>query len=279
MKQLSLFTIVLFALSLWACKKDNKPEITDYQLVWSDEFNTNGLPDESKWSYDVGGSGWGNEEAQYYTNSRLENSEVKDGFLFINALKEDFEGKNYTSARLVTRTKGDWLYGKVEVRAKLPEGKGMWPAIWMLPTDWKYGDWPDSGEIDIMENLGYIPYFISATVQTQYYNFITNSQKNAITTVSDCYSEFHNYILKWDTSELRFYVDSKLYHTLKNDGAGFQTWPFDKRFHLLLNVAVGGTYGGVNGIDDSIFPQSMVVDYVRVYQKNISANPEFLLIF
>jgi beta-glucanase (GH16 family) len=256
------------AFFLLACsKKDNpKPSEHSYALVWSDEFNIDGTPDGAKWSYDVGGSGWGNSEAQYYT-SNIKNSEVKDGNLYIKAIKEDFEGKRYTSARLITREKGDWLYGKIEIRAKLPEGKGMWPAIWMLPTDAAYGGWPNSGEIDIMENLGYVPYFIVATVQSQSYNFMQNTQKSAITGVLDCYSEFHNYILEWESSELRFFVDSKLYHTFKNEGTGFQVWPFDKRFHLLLNVAVGGTFGGAQGIDDSIFPQSMVIDYVRVYQK------------
>ena len=274
MKQLHLFIAVLIALFLLACAKDNKPEPVDpeippddYQLVWSDEFNYDGLPDDSKWSYDVGGDGWGNSEAQYYTNARLQNSEVKAGYLYINAIKEDFEGKKYTSARLVTRTKGDWTYGRIEVRAKLPEGIGMWPAIWMMPTDRTYGGWPVSGEIDIMENLGYLPYLIVATAQTQAYNHVQQTHKNAILAILDCYSEFHNYILEWEASEIRVYVDSKLYFTFKNQGTGFQVWPFDKRFHLLLNVAVGGTYGGAQGIDDHIFPQSMVVDYVRVYQK------------
>ncbi len=274
MKQFFFLISVLTALFIGGCK-DNSPADSDidteipagYQLVWSDEFNYTGLPDESKWSYDIGGNGWGNSEAQYYTGSRLKNSEVKDGSLYINAIKEDFEGKKYTSARLVTRTKADWTYGRVEVKAKLPDGVGMWPAIWMLPTQSAYGGWPASGEIDIMENLGYIPYFISATVQTQSYNFRTNSQKQAITGVADCYSAFHNYVLEWESDEIRIYVDSQLYLTFKNQGTGFEVWPFDKQFHLILNVAVGGTFGGVQGIDDSIFPRAMVVDYVRVYQK------------
>jgi len=274
MKYFFFFFFVLIAFFIGGCK-DNNPKDLDadseipagYQLVWSDEFNYIGLPDASKWSYDIGGSGWGNNEAQYYTGSRLKNSEVKGGYLYINAIKEDFEGKKYTSARLVTRTKGDWTYGRVEVKAKLPDGIGMWPAIWMLPTDWVYGGWPDSGEIDIMENLGYIPYFISATVQTQSYNFRINSQKQAITGVPDCYSTFHKYILEWESGEIRIYVDSQLYLTFKNQETGFEAWPFDKQFHLILNVAIGGTFGGVQGIDDSIFPRSMVIDYVRVYQK------------
>lgn len=280
MKKLFALSILLCSTSLWISAKETKshpsaikPETTavtgKYELVWSDEFNYSGLPDSKKWSYDTQGnaSGWGNNEAQYYTSARLKNSEVKDGFLYINAIKEDFEGKKYTSARLVTKSKGDWLYGKIEVRAKLPEGRGMWPAIWMLSTDWKYGGWPASGEIDIMENVGYDPYVIVASAHTKSYNHVQGTQKNAKTTIPDCYTEFHNYILEWDANEYRVYVDSNLYFTFKNEGTGFKVWPFDQRFHLLLNVAVGGNWGGQKGIDDTIFPRSMVVDYVRVYQQ------------
>jgi beta-glucanase (GH16 family) len=271
MRQLSRLGFILISLFFGSCSKDKNTDIETpedpYQIVWSDEFGYMGLPDNSKWNYDIGGGGWGNNEAQYYTGSRLNNSEVKDGYLFIHAIKEDFEGKKYTSARLVSRQKGDWLYGKFEIRAKLPEGRGMWPAIWMLPTDWFYGGWPDSGEIDIMENLGHIPYFITATVQTKSYNFNQNTHKQTLIPILDCYAEFHTYSLEWEPNEIRIYADSILYNTFRNEGAGFQTWPFDQRFHLILNVAVGGTFGGANGIDDSIFPRSMVIDYVRVYQK------------
>ncbi|MFY9154348.1 MAG: glycoside hydrolase family 16 protein [Prolixibacteraceae bacterium] len=272
MKQSSFFILFLISIFIYGCHKPETPEPVDptpegYTLVWSDEFQYNGLPDETKWSYDSGGSGWGNNEDQYYTKANLKNSEVRDGYLYITAIKEDFEGKKYTSARVVTRTKGDWLYGRIEVRAKLPEGKGMWPAIWMLPTDWEYGGWPDSGEIDIMENLGYLPNWITSTFQTQKYTYLNATHKMSLLYIPDCYTEFHTYILDWEPDECRVYVDAKLYHTFINDGSGFQVWPFDKRFHLILNVAVGGTFGGAQGIDDSIFPQSMVVDYVRVYQK------------
>ena len=240
------------------------------KLVWSDEFNYKGLPDNLKWSYDTVGNdtGWGNNEAQYYTNGQLKNSEVKDGFLYLNALKENYKGHKYTSARLITKFKGDWLYGRVEVRAKLPEGRGMWPAIWMLPTDWAYGPWPASGEIDIMENVGYDPYVIVASAHTLSYNHVQNTQKNNKITIPDCYSGFHIYALEWEANEYRVFVDSTLYFTFKNEGTGYKSWPFDKRFHLLLNVAVGGNWGGQKGIDETIFPRSMVVDYVRVYQSN-----------
>ncbi|MDZ7636463.1 MAG: glycoside hydrolase family 16 protein [Bacteroidales bacterium] len=133
-----------------------EPGTGEKTLVWSDEFNYNGLPDASKWGFDTEGNAWkwGNNEAQYYTADRLKNAEVKERILHITAHKEDYEGLGYTSARLRTKGKGDWLYGRIEVKARIPDGRGMWPAIWMLPTDWEYGDWPKSGEIDIMENVG-----------------------------------------------------------------------------------------------------------------------------
>ena len=252
----------------WTPYKPDKPDSVNKVLVWSDEFNINGLPDASKWSYDIGGNatGWGNNELQYYTQARLENAEVKDDFLYITARKESFGGKDYTSARLITKLKGDWLYGRVEIRAKLPDGRGMWPAIWMLPTDWAYGGWPASGEIDIMENVGYNPYVIVASAHTESYNHAIGTQKSANINVATCYSDFHVYALEWEVKEYRVYVDNKLYFTFKNEGTGYKVWPFDKRFHLLLNVAVGGNWGGAQGVDNTIFPRQMVVDYVRIYQ-------------
>ena len=240
-----------------------------YQLVWSDEFDYSGLPDSTKWSFDQKGNGygWGNNEAQFYTRNRLQNAGVKDGFLTITALKEEFEGQKYTSARLVTAHKGDWLYGRLEVRAKLPDGRGMWPAIWMLPTEGKYGGWPASGEIDIMENVGYDPFVIVASAHTKSYNHVQGTQKNNKITVADCHTTFHVYALEWEAAEYRVFVDDQLFFTFKNEGTGFKEWPFDQKFHLLLNLAVGGNWGGKNGIDEAIFPRSMVVDYVRVYQK------------
>ncbi|HEY3371528.1 MAG TPA: glycoside hydrolase family 16 protein [Prolixibacteraceae bacterium] len=262
-------SFITFGTTKGSSSKISIPVTQKYELVWSDEFNYSGLPDPNKWTFDTEGndSGWGNHEAQYYTKANLKNAEVKDGFLSITAIKEDFEGKKYTSARLITKSKGDWLYGKIEVRAKLPEGRGMWPAIWMLPTKTPYGGWPACGEIDIMENVGYDPYVIVASAHTKAYNHSIGTQKNAKITIADCYTNFHNYILEWDANEYRVYVDSNLYFTYKNDGAGFQSWPFDKPFHLLLNLAVGGDWGGAKGIDETIFPRSMVVDYVRVYQR------------
>jgi len=278
MKKMGTLVALLLAFALMApgCVRNGEPDPLpdnptsgDKVLVWSDEFNVNGLPDAGKWSYDTEGNatGWGNNEAQYYTSARLENAEVKDGFLHITARKESYQDHDYTSARLVTRLKGDWLYGRIEVKAKLPDGRGMWPAIWMLSTDWAYGGWPASGEIDIMENVGYNPYVIVASAHTETYNHVIGTQKNATINVPTCYSDFHVYALEWEVTEYRVYVDDILYFTFKNEGTGYKVWPFDKRFHLLLNVAVGGNWGGAQGIDNTIFPREMVVDYVRVYQK------------
>jgi beta-glucanase (GH16 family) len=277
MKRLNYLLILVFFVSCQngnAQDSDKKPQVDNvkakYTLAWSDEFDYSGLPDAKKWSFDVDGnaSGWGNNEAQFYTKDRIQNAEVKDGYLTITAIKEDFQQKKYTSARLVTKSKGDWLYGRIEVKAKLPDGRGMWPAIWMLPTDWAYGGWPASGEIDIMENVGYDPFVIVASAHTQSYNHVQRTQKNDKVTIPDCYTNFHLYALEWEANEYRVFVDDQLCFTFKNEGTGYKAWPFDKRFHLLLNVAVGGNWGGQKGIDDTIFPRSMVVDYVRVYQKN-----------
>lgn len=245
-----------------------------YDLVWSDEFDYEGVPDESKWDYDVGGHGWGNNELQYYT--RGENVTVKDGCLIIEARKEEYEGMHYTSTRLVSRKKGDWLYGKFEIRAKLPKGNGTWPAIWMLPTDWEYGSWPASGEIDIMEHVGYDQDVIYASVHTQTYNHSIGTQKTATKKVTGVSDDFHTYTVEWLPDQIKAFVDGELYFTFKptdyKESPTYKEWPFDKRMHLLINLAVGGNWGGVRGVDDSIFPQQMEVDYVRVYQsKEINA--------
>jgi beta-glucanase (GH16 family) len=277
MKDMVPITVLIFTFALLApgCNRNentepypDNPNTGNKVLVWSDEFDYNGLPDQAKWSFDTEGNatGWGNNELQYYTANRLKNAEVKDGCLYITAFKEDYEGFSYTSARLRTRGKGDWLFGRIEVKAKIPDGRGMWPAIWMLPTDWLYGGWPASGEIDIMESVGYDPYKIVGTIHTEAYNHSIGTQKGATTVVQSCYSDFHVYAMEWEAKEIRIYVDDLLYFTFKNEGTGFAVWPFDKRFHLLLNVAVGGNWGGLQGIDDTIFPRTMVVDYVRVYQ-------------
>lgn len=277
MKKMNIQSILFFCLgSLIAlgCVKEKDPDFVrvkpDFSktLVWSDEFDYSGLPSDSKWSYDTANNegGWGNNEKQFYTKARLKNAEVKDGILRITAIKEEYKGFHYTSARLITKGKGDWLYGRMEIRAKLPDGRGMWPAIWMLSTDWSYGGWPASGEIDIMENVGYDPYVILASAHTEKYNHLLGTHKSGKIYILTCYSDFHVYALEWGVNDYRVYVDDSLYFTFRNEGSGYKVWPFDKRFHLLLNVAVGGNWGGAQGIDDSVFPRTMEVDYVRVYQ-------------
>ena len=243
---------------------------TKWQLVWSDEFEYTGLPDPAKWGYDVGGHGWGNKELQFYTKERKENARVKNGHLIIEARREEWEGRQYTSARLISKGKGDWTYGRIEVSAKLPSGSGTWPAIWMLPTGWKYGRWPSSGEIDIMEHVGFDPDIVHASVHTKSYNHNINTHKTAKTRVPNARSGFNVYAIEWDAQEIRAYINQQHYFTFKNErltnpAADFKEWPFDKPFHLLLNIAVGGTWGGQQGVDDRVWPQRMEVDYVRVY--------------
>ncbi len=236
------------------------------KLVWSDEFNYTGLPDSSKWGYDVGGHGWGNNELQFYTKAQPKNARVEDGHLVVEAHKEAKESRDYTSARLVTKNKGDWKYGRVEVKAKLPQGRGVWPAIWMLPTEWKYGDWPASGEIDIMEFVGYEPDSVHGTVHTKAFNHSIGTQKGKGLKFDDLSTAFHVYAIEWNKDKIDFFVDDKHYLTFANTGKGSDEWPFDQAFHLILNIAVGGGWGGKMGVDPSVYPQRMLVDYVRVYQ-------------
>lgn len=232
--------------------------------VWADEFNYEGKPDPEKWGYDIGGSGWGNNELQYYTES-TGNARVADGLLTITARHEPTEGMDYSSARLVTKNKGDFLYGRFEAKAKLPAGKGTWPAIWMLPTDWTYGGWPKSGEIDIMEHVGYDQDRVHITVHTEAYNHTLGTQKGKSKVVGNASTDFHLYRVDWTPDAIRGYIDDEQVFEYLNEGTGSAVWPFDKRFHLLLNIAVGGNWGGAEGVDPAVFPTAMQVDYVRVY--------------
>jgi beta-glucanase (GH16 family) len=233
--------------------------------AWQDEFDYTGAPDPAKWGYDIGGHGWGNNELQYYTDS-TDNAFVADGVLTIAARKEKKEGRNYTSARVVSKGKGDFLYGRFEIRAKLPSGKGTWPALWMLPTHQAYGGWPKSGEIDIMEHVGFDPNRVHITAHTEAYYFQIKTQKTATKVIDGAMNEFHRYRVDWTPDAIRGYIDDALVLEFPNEGKGYKVWPFDKRFHLLMNIAVGGDWGGQKGVDDSSFPARMQVDYVRVYR-------------
>ena len=262
---ITLLVLACFSLSSFS------GETKRMKLVWADEFNQDGLPDSIHWGYDLGDGcpkvcGWGNNELQYYTDRRLENARVTDGNLIIEAHREKMGSMEYTSARLVSKKKGDWTYGRIDVRAKLPAGTGVWPAIWMLPTDWMYGGWPGSGEIDIMEHVGYLPDSIFGTVHTNHFNGMLGTQKSKGVASSTISTEFHNYGIDWNADKIDFLFDDKVYYTFHNKHEGSDAWPFDLDFHLLLNIAVGGNWGGKMGVDTAIWPQQMVVDYVRVYQ-------------
>lgn len=270
-----LLAVALVTTCLAACKnagtaqKDASSELKGWELVWADEFEYTGLPDTNSWAYDVGGHGWGNQEKQFYTAARSENARVENGMLIIEARKEPMDTNQYTSARLVTRGKNEWLYGRIETRAKLPRGIGSWPAIWMLAAEQSYGDsyWPHNGEIDIMEHVGFNQGFIHASTHTLKYNWQAGTQRTDTTYSADVSDTFHNYILEWYPEKIEVYMDEKLLFTSTNDNTGWEAWPFDKPFYLILNIAVGGAWGGQKGVDDSIWPQRMEVEYVRVYKQ------------
>ncbi len=273
MKLINFFLMALIAL-FPGCSENSdnsaKPEPEpSWQLVFSDEFDGTGMPDESKWAYDTGGHGFGNNELQYYTEARSKNVRIKDGVLIIEAHKETYEGNDYTSGKLVTDGKAAWKYGRIEVRAKLPSGVGTWPAIWMLPEEWNYGDvgWPENGEIDIMEHVGYDPNVVHGTIHCEAYNHSIGTQKGGTIRAPDAMQTFHDYKIEWNENKIDFYMDDSLYFTFENDGQdNYKTWPFDKEFYLILNLAIGGNWGGARGVDDSIFPVRFEIDHVKVYQ-------------
>jgi beta-glucanase (GH16 family) len=273
-----LLAVTLLSLSFCAQKQVTSPDttppttggsntVTDTakKLVWYDEFNGTGLPDPSKWTAEVGGGGWGNNELQYYTKDSLSNARQENGNLVITLKKQSMGNNNYTSARLITRDKATWTYGRFEIRAKLPKGLGTWPAIWMLSANSPLV-WPDDGEIDIMEHVGYDPGIVHATVHTKSYNHVLGTQKGATTTVSDFSDNFHIYKLEWTNNKMTFYVDDTSYFVFADNGSGYAAWPFYRPFFMILNIAYGGNWGGLQGVDDSKLPQQMLVDYVRVYQ-------------
>lgn len=270
-----LFLSLACLASLVACSKtedDPKKDISfdfeklEWNLVWEDNFEKDGLPDKAIWSYEVGYIR--NSEAQYYTEKRMENARVENGNLIIEARKDNWNGNEITSASLTTYGKKNILYGKIEVRAKLPTGKGTWPAIWMLGNSIKTGtNWPDCGEIDIMENVGFDPDVIHANIHTKAYNHSIGTNKGNSIIVDKPYDDFHVYTLQWFEDRMEFYVDDTRYFVFENEQKGFETWPFDKPQYLILNLAIGGGWGGQQGIDDSIFPQKYYIDYVRIYEK------------
>lgn len=246
-----------------------EPGLSGWQLIWQDEFNGSEL-DRSKWEFEVNADGGGNNELQYYITN---NVRVSGGFLTIEAKRERYgKGRTvrqFTSSRIRTKGKGDWLYGRLDVRAKLPEGRGMWPAIWMLPTDERYGGWPHSGEIDIMELLGHRPKEVHGTLHySDRKGDHAYTGTNHVLKAGTFAQDFHLFRLEWEPQEIRWYVDDELYETQNRWSSRTNRFPapFDQRFHLIFNLAVGGNWPG-NPDKTTLFPQSMVVDYVRVYRK------------
>ena len=267
MKIATTYIFIILVFTLNACNSSDSDvdnEIKkEYQLVWEDEFKNDGKPDIINWDYETGYIR--NNEKQYYTEN-LKNTRVENGYLILEAHKEEIEGYNYSSGSVTTSNLAAWQYGKIEVMAKLPQGVGMWPAIWMLGENWKQVSWPKCGEIDIMEHVGFTKDTIYGTVHTEAYNHTIGTSVGKEVFINNPYDEFHIYAVEWNSEKIDFLLDNIVYHSFKNKNKTDAEWPFDQKFHLKLNVSVGGSWGGAQGIDDGVYPQQMVVDYVRVYQ-------------
>ncbi len=260
------------------------------KLLWSDEFDYDGAPNPKLWTADIWPARKVNDEDQAYTD-RSQNLRVENGMLVIEAFKESYDDADYTSGRVHSAGKGDLLYGRIEVRAKLPAGKGSWPAIWMLPTDpfayattcepgadWQgsatCNAWPNSGEIDIMEHVGYQMNHVHGTVHNEAYYWAKWEQRKGRILLDSVDQAFHVYALEWTPDDIRIFVDETLYFVYVNEKNGWESWPYDKPFHVIMNVAVGGMWGrSGGGIDDSIFPIRMLVDYIRVYEYEAAMKP------
>jgi beta-glucanase (GH16 family) len=235
----------------------------DWKLVWSDEFDKAGLPDPARWGYEKGFVR--NHEKQYYTEARKENARVEGGMLIIEARKEDFRDAQYTSASLKTQGKASWTYGRFEMRAKLPTGRGIWPAFWMLGVNEHEVGWPRCGEIDIMELVGFSPEVVEAHCHMA--KSPGGGARGVRIHVDKPWEEFHIYAAEWFPDHIDFFRDDQKYFTFTKDPTNEAPWAFDKPQYIILNAAIGGAWGGQKGIDDSIFPQKYIIDYVRVYQK------------
>lgn len=261
----ALYWIFLFlGFCLWTVQMD--AQSGKRKLVWSDEFNYTGLPDSTKWKADSGGHGWGNNELQFYTGMDTANVLVKNGVLRISARLQDKDKNKYTSTKLLTKGIQEFTYGRIEARAKLPAGVGTWPAIWMLGTNIKEAGWPGCGEIDIMEHVGYNKDSVFGTIHSASYNHVKGTQKGKGVFIKDPYTQFHVYAIDWTAEKIEFLLDGTVYFSVKNEHLTRNEWPFDQPFYLILNLAIGGGWGGKMGVDNTIFPTALEVDFVRVYQ-------------
>ncbi len=251
------------------CETDETQTVATFKnLVIADEFDTEGAPSSALWNYDIGrgpgGDGWGNEELQYYTN-RAENVKVDNGFLLITAQEESFEGAAYTSSRITTKGLFDQQYGRFEARIRMPWGQGIWPAFWMLGADIDSNPWPQAGEIDIMEFRGQEPTRTLGSVHGPGYSGAEAISKSYTLENDRFDTGFHVFGIEWGPEYVNYYVDDVLYNQITPDDVPGE-WVFNKPFYILINLAVGGSFVGAPNAE-TVFPQTMVVDYVRVYQK------------
>ena len=260
-----ILLMISFFLIISCTKDDKQTVVTKNNLVMSEEFNVDGAPDSNLWSYNIGKgiNGWGNKEEQYYTD-RPQNIKVENGVLKITARRERYMGSSYTSARIISKGKYEKKYGRIEARIKLPRGKGLWPAFWMLGANSDTVIWPQCGEIDIMEYLGNSPTKIFGTVHGPGYSAGESISKNFFLSNSRFDTDFHIFGIEWDENRVNFYVDDMLYHSVTPEDVPGE-WVFNQSFYMILNVAVGGNLPGApNG--ETPFPQEMLVDYIRVYE-------------
>lgn len=252
--------------------KDVYPTPDGYRLVWHDEFDAGSELNSTYWTHEVQGSGWVNNELQNYVNHKSPDgrnvTELRNGNLYINCFKEN--GKIY-SGRVYAKVNEGWQYGYFEAKIKLPKGKGTWPAFWMMPVgnDWDTNPWPMCGEIDIMEEVGCVPNEVSSSIHTQDYNHNMNTQKTHAMTIADAEGEFHVYAIEWTEDKITTYVDGQVQLDVTKSalGSGHNQWPFHYAFYPILNLAWGGSWGGMYGVDESALPVTMEVDYIRVFQK------------
>ena len=272
----SVFLVIRLSLIAASCSLTGYAQsLPGWELVWSDEFTqANGsAPDSSKWAYNTGGGGWGNNEIQYYTD-RTENARIQNNQLLIEALEENFGGRNHTSARLLTQGKSDWTYGRFEARIKVPEGSGLWPAFWMLGTDIGTVGWPQCGEIDIMEYVGRLPKEVFGTIHGPNYS-AGDSFGDIQLFPNNVADDYHVYAVEWEENQIRWYVDGINYHNATPEDLGTNEWVFDHNHFILLNMAIGGDFGGT--LDPAVtFPRQMWVDYVRVYERVLTENTNAL---
>ena len=264
----TVFLLAVLAAQGLSGKSDTTPtkqpfDPKKWKLAWNDEFKSGRAPNPAKWGYEEGYIR--NNEAQYYTKGRLENARIEHGKLVIEGRLDNWEGKKITSASITTEGKKEFLYGRIEVRAKIPTGKGTWPAIWTLgPTIHSVG-WPKCGELDILENVGFDPSRVHANIHCDAYNHVKRTGKGNSIDAGKPWEDFHVYAIEWYRDRIEFFYDDIRYNIFRKEAEDDSKWPFDKPQFLILNLAIGGAWGGSQGIDESLFPHRFEIDYVRYY--------------